>query len=472
MKNHVPELLTIPALKAGYERKAFTPEEVLSAILSRVKAHKDNPIWIAPPEEKWLTTYLRKLPPMNFSKYPLWGIPFAIKDNIDIEGLPTTAACPAYSYMPEKSAFVVERLITAGAIPLGKTNLDQFATGLVGMRSPYGEVKNAWQPECISGGSSSGSAVSVALGQAAFSLGTDTAGSGRVPAMLNTLIGYKPPIGAWSSAGVVPACQSLDCVTVFAHSLEEVELVDQVARAVDPDCTWSRALPLKAERLPEKILLPKDTPTFYGPWAENYQRKWMHALHLFAQSGSKIEYIDTSFFSKAASLLYDGAYVAERWADLGEFVTACEDDIFPVTKEILKSGGREELTAARLFKDFHQLSIYRKQAKQQLENAVLVLPTAGGSFTRDEVRENPIETNSQMGLYTNHCNLLDLAAIAIPENHEDHDHPFGITCFSLHDQEQLIRALAREFLKAADTERGEGTSCIPTGNRLSTGDLV
>ncbi|RHM53030.1 allophanate hydrolase [Mitsuokella sp. AF33-22] len=455
MKNNVPEILTIPALKAGYEHKAFTPEDVLSAILSRVEAHKDNPIWITPPEEKWITIYLRRLPPMDFSKYPLWGIPFAIKDNIDLEGIPTTAACPSYSYTPGKSAFVIDRLIKAGAIPLGKTNLDQFATGLVGTRSPYGEVQNAWQPECISGGSSSGSAVSVALGQAAFSLGTDTAGSGRVPAMLNTLIGYKPPIGAWSSAGVVPACQSLDCVTVFAHSLEEVEIVDQVARALDPVCVWSRDLPLKVKRLPAKILLPKDMPTFYGPWAENYQIKWMHALRLLEQSGSKIECIDTSFFSKAASLLYDGAYVAERWADLGEFVTAHEEDIFPVTKNILKSGGREALSAARLFKDFHQLSIYRKQANQLLENAVLVLPTAGGSFTRDEVRENPVETNSQMGLYTNHCNLLDLAAIAIPENSEDHDHPFGITCFSLHDQEQFIRALAGEFLKANGAEKGE-----------------
>ena len=175
----------------------------------------------------------------------------------------------------------------------------------------------------------------------------------------------------------------------------------------------------------------------------------MHALHLFAQSGSKIEYIDTSFFSKAASLLYDGAYVAERWADLGEFVTACEDDIFPVTKEILKSGGREELTAARLFKDFHQLSIYRKQAKQQLENAVLVLPTAGGSFTRDEVRENPIETNSQMGLYTNHCNLLDLAAVAVPEDSQDREDPFGITIFAMHEAEHLICGTAAAFLASA-----------------------
>ena len=262
MQENIPEILTIPALQQGYKQGDFTPAEVLNAIAARARETADNPIWITAPGEAVYGKYLAALPPMDFAAYPLWGIPFAIKDNIDLAGVPTTAACPAYAYTPKESATVVQKLIAAGAIPVGKTNLDQFATGLVGTRSPYGEVHNAWQPELISGGSSSGSAVSVALGQAAFALGTDTAGSGRVPAMLNTLVGYKPPVGSWSTCGVVPACASLDCVTVFAHTLAEAEAVDAVARGVDEACAWSRTIPLQKEQLPAVILLPAEEPTF------------------------------------------------------------------------------------------------------------------------------------------------------------------------------------------------------------------
>lgn len=212
---YVPEQLTIGWIKQAYAKQVLTPKELIEEMIKRAKAQEEKNIWIVPPTEEAIQPYLDALPKER-EQYPLWGIPFAIKDNIDLAGVPTTAACPDFSYIPKENATVVEKLIKAGAIPIGKTNLDQFATGLVGTRSPYGEVHNAYQPEMISGGSSSGSAVSVALGLAAFALGTDTAGSGRVPAMLNTLVGWKPPVGSWSSKGVVPACASLDCVTVFA----------------------------------------------------------------------------------------------------------------------------------------------------------------------------------------------------------------------------------------------------------------
>lgn len=195
----------------------MSPLHLIRKIIKKSEEYKDWNIWIVPPSLELIQPYLDRLESMDQS-LPLWGVPFAIKDNIDLKGVPTTAGCPEYAYTPEESAFVVQRLIDNGAIPIGKTNLDQFATGLVGVRSPYGECHNAWQPEMISGGSSSGSAVSVALGLAAFALGTDTAGSGRVPAMLNTIVGFKPSCGAWSTRGVVPACESLDCVTVFANS--------------------------------------------------------------------------------------------------------------------------------------------------------------------------------------------------------------------------------------------------------------
>ena len=446
MQENIPEILTIPALQQGYKQGDFTPAEVLNAIAARARETADNPIWITAPGEAVYGKYLAALPPMDFAAYPLWGIPFAIKDNIDLAGVPTTAACPAYAYTPKESATVVQKLIAAGAIPVGKTNLDQFATGLVGTRSPYGEVHNAWQPELISGGSSSGSAVSVALGQAAFALGTDTAGSGRVPAMLNTLVGYKPPVGSWSTCGVVPACASLDCVTVFAHTLAEAEAVDAVARGVDEACAWSRTIPLQKEQLPAVILLPAEEPTFYGDWAAGYRRKWQHAVARLRTLGLPVREVSTAEFSAAARLLYDGAYVAERWADIGPFVESHPGATFPVTEKILRSGGRPELTAARLFEDLHQLALYRRHAATLLGNAVLVLPTAGGTFTRAEVAADPVATNSQMGLYTNHCNLLELAAVAIPENSRDHEYPAGLTLFSLAANEHLIRATARAFL--------------------------
>ena len=228
---YFPEKLTIRWIAQAYD-EGMTPYELLDEIIRRAEKNEEKNIWIVKPSRELSAKYIDRLP-ADRGNYPLWGVPFSIKDNIDLESVPTTAACPDYSYIPEKSAFVVQRLIEAGAIPVGKTNLDQFATGLVGTRSPYGEVHNAYQPELISGGSSSGSAVSVALGMAAFALGTDTAGSGRVPAMLNTLVGYKPPLGAWSTSGVVPACASLDCVTVFANSLKEARLVDRFASVYD-----------------------------------------------------------------------------------------------------------------------------------------------------------------------------------------------------------------------------------------------
>lgn len=440
---YFPEKLTIRWIAQAYD-EGMTPYELLDEIIRRAEKNEEKNIWIVKPSRELSAKYIDRLP-ADRGNYPLWGVPFSIKDNIDLESVPTTAACPDYSYIPEKSAFVVQRLIEAGAIPVGKTNLDQFATGLVGTRSPYGEVHNAYQPELISGGSSSGSAVSVALGMAAFALGTDTAGSGRVPAMLNTLVGYKPPLGAWSTSGVVPACASLDCVTVFANSLKEARLVDRFASVYDGNCIWAKTYEKKGEKLPEKICLPLEKPRFYGTFSHIYRKKWENAVQRIEELGIPVEYVDTSVFEKAARILYEGAYVAERWQDLKEFIESRPGSTFPVTEKILRSGAKPENTAAKLFENLHDLQRYRHLAHRLLKNAVLILPTAGGSFTRDEVRQNPVETNSLMGLYTNHCNLLDLAAVAIPENEADKSYPFGITVFGRSDSENLICAAAERF---------------------------
>lgn len=446
-----PEKLTYQWVKQAYDSGELTPKELVNEIIIRAEKTKEKNIWIVPPSCELIDKYIDKLP-ADRENYPLWGIPFAIKDNIDLEGVPTTAACPDYAYVPSKSAFVVQRLIDAGAIPVGKTNLDQFATGLVGTRSSYGEVHNAYQPELISGGSSSGSAVAVACGLAVFSLGTDTAGSGRVPAMLNSLIGLKPSLGAWSTRGVVPACASLDCVTVFANNLSDAETVNKIAKQYDSNCIWSKKYEEKGKKLPKKIFLPKQDPEFFGANAELHKIKWHNAQERIKRLNIEIEYIDYKLFYKAASILYDGAYVAERWADLKDFVENNEGKTFPVTEKILRSGGSEDKTAAALFRDLHELQYYRHKTWELLNEAVMIMPTAGGTFTRDEVREDPVKTNSLMGLYTNHCNLLDLMAIAVPENTKDRNYPFGITIFGLSDSESLVLSAAEEFLKTESVE--------------------
>lgn len=439
-----PERLSIDFIKNAYESNELTPYELADEIINRASKYKNKNIFIVEPSKEFIYKYIDKLPQKS-ENTPLWGIPFAIKDNIDLADVPTTAACPDYAYKPSSPAFVVDRLISAGAIPVGKTNLDQFATGLVGTRSPYGEVRNAFDDEMISGGSSSGSAVAVALGIAAFSLGTDTAGSGRVPAMLNSLVGYKPSLGAWSTSGVVPACESIDTVTVFAGNLKDCRRVDSVARAYDENCPWSKHYDKKEPSLPEIIFLPKDEPEFFGDNAGIYREKWYKEISKVESLGVNVQKIDYQFFYDAAKILYDGAYVAERWEALGDFVESHPDSVFPVTKKILESGKTSEKTAARLFKDLHALQSYWHKAENILKDAVMIMPTAGGSFTRDEVREDPVATNSKMGLYTNHCNLLNLCAIAVPEDISDRSYPFGITIFGLSENTSLVEGVAGEL---------------------------
>ncbi|WP_028973889.1 allophanate hydrolase [Spirochaeta cellobiosiphila] len=441
-----PKKLTFKYLQDGYKSGNLTPELVVKEIMKRAAKYADYNVWITNPDVDSMMKYIEGLPEKASEEYPLWGIPFAIKDNIDLKGIPTTAGCSAYSYDPVEHATVVKKLIAMGAIPVGKTNLDQFATGLVGTRSPYGEVRNAINPELISGGSSSGSAVVVALGMAAFSLGTDTAGSGRVPAALNKLVGYKPALGAWSTKGVVPACASLDCVTVMANSLDDAVTVDTYARGVDEGCCWSKDYGERSIKKPKKVLLPKEEPEFFGDYQEEYRSAWRKALNRINKMNLKVEYIDYSPFSQAAAILYDGPWVAERWKDLGDFVQKNPEQLFPVTERILRSGSQEKYTAAKVFEAIHTLQEYKHQVKSILDESVLIMPTIGGTFTRQQVRENPIETNSQLGLYTNHCNLLDLCAVNVPACVGDQT-PFGITIFSLAQNEGMIISAAEAFEK-------------------------
>lgn len=445
-RTELPAKLTAGWLRGQYLSGALDPEEVILEIISRADHDKGMNIWIEPPALVHIRPYLEAIRNLDPQSYPLWGIPFAVKDNIDVKRLPTTAACPEFAYEPDEDAAVVARLIAAGAVPVGKSNLDQFATGLVGVRSPYGEAHNALRPEYISGGSSAGSAVAVARGQAVFSLGTDTAGSGRVPAALNGLVGYKPSLGAWPVRGVVPACASLDCVTVFAHNLEDALAVDCAVRGIDEADPWSRSVKLQPAGLPGKLLLPEAPIDFYGPHADEYRQAWTQAEAAVQALGVPVERVDCTLFFEAASILYDGPWVAERWAGLGQFVENHREAVLPVTERILSSGTAERHTAASLFQAMHRLQRYKREAELLLRDAVLVLPTCGGTWTREQVALNPVGANSDMGRYTNHCNLLDLSAVAVPAGEAAENLPFGITLFALADSEHLLSGAAAQFL--------------------------
>ncbi len=440
------QTITIDELHKLYMTGALTPGELIQSLIQQAEAYADKNIWIVKPDAAWIQPYVDGLGEMDLERKPLWGVPFAIKDNIDVAGLPTTAACPAFSYEATRSATAVERLVEAGAIPVGKTNLDQFATGLVGVRSPYGDVHNALRDELISGGSSSGSAVAVALGLAAFALGTDTAGSGRVPAALNHLIGFKPPCGSWSVRGLVPACASLDCITVMANTLTDIRLVDAIVRGYDPEDRWSRRIP--EGRTPDDVglLIPNKPLTFYGPYADAYQQAWEATIAAIRAGGISVEEADCSFYQEAAALLYGGPCVAERWADLGTFIQTHLDDVFPTTREVLLTGDRPDYTAASLYQVQHQLADYKRMARNQLQQHLLLLPTCGGTYTREEVRANGIETNTNMGTYTNHCNLLDLCAIDVPGVDAGEQLPFGMTLFAPYDGQQRLLQVAEEIL--------------------------
>lgn len=452
-----PERIGISRLRSAYAAKAVSPQQVAEEIVRRSESTSDYHIWITPPSMERIQPFLDALPAGGPSPdLPLWGVPFAVKDNIDVAGMPTTAGCPDYAYTPAAHATVVERLVRAGAIPVGKANLDQFATGLVGVRSPYGECCNSIDPALISGGSSSGSAVAVALGLAAFALGTDTAGSGRVPAALNRLVGFKPPLGSWSTAGVVPACASLDCVTVLAGDLADARAVDAVARGFDPACIYSRSYDDELQRactVPATVCIPCERPTFYGDFAQAYADSWDATVRAVEDAatarGVEVRELDCSYLNEAASVLYDGPWVAERWADLGGFVEAHPGATLPVTERILRSGAREGLSAQSLFDALHFLQSCRHRAQHDLAGAVLMMPTCGGTFTRAQVQADPIATNSQMGLYTNHCNLCDLAALALPSVEADPRVPFGITAFSLASDQRYLMGFAFALAGAA-----------------------
>ncbi|WP_353625922.1 allophanate hydrolase [Bacillus sp. JCM 19041] len=306
------------------------------------------------------------------------------------------------------------------------------------------------KPEYISGGSSSGSAVTVARKLVPFSLGTDTAGSGRIPASLHGLVGFKSSLGAWSTKGVVPACASIDCVTAFTHTIEDARMVDSVIRGYDVEDPFSQASAPLTSAKPTRYLVPKkESLRFYGPHAKAFEQAWDESVRVLEELGTPVAYIDTALLSEAASLLYDGPLVAERWAAIGDFIASHPNVAFPVTEKVIRSAKNPAYDAAALFQAQHRLKAIKRQVWEWLgEECVLMMPTNGGTYTREQVRDNPVSANSDMGLYTNHCNLLDLCAIAVPGTTLADGLPFGVTFFAIHESERFIVGAAEAFEQA------------------------
>jgi allophanate hydrolase len=382
---------------------------------------------------------------------PLAGVPFAVKDNIDVGDLPTTAACPAFAYTPERSATVVERLVAAGAVLIGKTNLDQFATGLVGARSPYGAPRCVFNQAFVSGGSSSGSAVAVAAGLVAFSLGTDTAGSGRVPAAFNHLVGLKPSKGRWSTRGLVPACRSLDCISVFAADLTGAALVDAVLAAFDPEDDYSRHLPDAPIKGPRFAIPLPEQRIFLGD-GESETLYAAAIARLEAAGGVAVE-VDITPLLDAAKLLYSGPWVAERTAAVEPLLRASPSAIEPTVRAIVQSG--LAVTGVETFKGLYALEGYRRAAEAIWEAAdVLFLPTTPTIYRLKELKAESLALNANLGLYTNFVNLLDLSALALPAGFRANGTGFGVTFVGPAFADRALLDLAGRYLETfpmADT---------------------
>ncbi|MFD5921753.1 allophanate hydrolase [Kitasatospora sp. NPDC058201] len=354
-------------------------------------------------------------------RLPLAGTVCAVKGNIDVAGLPTTAGCPSYAYAPRADAPVVARLRAAGAVVLGSTNLDQFATGLVGTRSPYGAVRNAVDPAYVSGGSSSGSAVAVALGIADFALGTDTAGSGRVPAAFNGVVGLKPTFGLVPTEGVVPACASIDCVSVFARTLAEAE------RALSSmSAPSARRLPPLEQRRPGPWRIAVPEPGLLGELDQGWAEAFGEAATVLADAGAELLPLAPAPFIEAAALLYEGAFVAERYTAVGAFLDgrAGAADLDPTVTAIISRA--RDVPAHRLYEDRAKLSALKARALAAMGDAdAVLLPTTPGHPTLAEVAADPVGTNARLGRFTNSTNLFDMAAVAVPAG-EVNGRPFGV----------------------------------------------
>ena len=415
---------------------------VLTEVYARIAAVDDPGIFIALRPLVDLAEEALALPPFDPEALPLWGVPFAVKDNIDVAGLPTTAGCPAFAYLADEDAFVVARLRAAGALVLGKTNLDQFATGLVGVRTPYPVPRNALDPAIVPGGSSSGSAVAVAQGIASFALGTDTAGSGRVPAALNGIVGLKPTLGLLSASGMVPACRTLDTISIFAAGVADAWAVLEVAAGYDAADAYARPLPAPALSLPPHPVIgvpDAESRTFFGDRAQ--EAAFDAALARAEALGARLVEVDFAPLYAVAGMLYEGAWVAERMAAIEPVMRARPDAVFPVTRQIVAAA--DGLSAVDAFRGLYRLAELRRAVEPALGGLdMLCVPTIPTFYGLADLEEDPIGPNARLGTYTNFVNLLDLCGIAVPVAPRADGRPGSVTLLAPGGADGLVAGFA------------------------------
>ncbi len=443
--------LLISSLHRQYRAGSLTPAQLMQRLIQVPDDAPRRNIWITRLDMEHLMPYLRALEGESVETRPLYGVPFVIKDNIDLAGIPTSAGCPDYAYVPVHSAPVVQKLIDAGAIPLGKTNLDQFATGLVGTRSPYGACRNSIDARFISGGSSSGSAVAVALSLASFALGTDTAGSGRVPAAFNNIVGLKPTLGRLSTRGVVPACRSLDTVSIFALTCGDAALVLDAAAGFDAADAYSR--PSSDVALAGKrVGVPRaEDLQFFGD--ADYARLFETAVQQLQTLGFTPVTIDLAPFLETARLLYEGPWVAERYAAVGEFLDSNPGAALDVTRQIILAGSRPSASTA--FRGQYRLMELKRQTQAQWAAMdFLALPTAGTIYEVTAVEADPVRLNGNLGRYTNFMNLLDLVGVAVPAGFRSDALPFGVSLVGPTSSERALLEVGDRLHRACVTRLG------------------
>jgi allophanate hydrolase len=456
--------LALADLAAAYRDGRTTPVDVVNLVYERIGALPERGIWISLLSRESALEHAMNLTGADPASLPLYGIPFALKDNMDFAGARTTAACPAYAYTASVTAPVVERLMRAGAIPIGKTNLDQFATGLVGVRSPYGACGNSFNPDYISGGSSAGSAVAVALGLASFSLGTDTAGSGRVPAAFNNLIGLKPSLGRLSIRGIVPCSRSIDTVSIFALTAQDAARVCRVAEGFDAADPFSRRIPPAARsieliRRPFRFGVPQPHQLrFFGN--ADYPPLFDAAVARLQRLRGEAVLIDFATFAEASALFVRGPWVAERYLVVEEVLRRAPEALHPVTREVIENGARIPLVEA--LRVLYRLQELRRLTEPVWDDIdVLVTPTVGTHYLIAAIEADPLRLNLNLGYYTNFMNLLDLAGVAVPAGFTGAALPFGVTLVGPAWSERALLQLAADMQHHETARLGAQNILLP-----------
>ncbi len=442
--------LEFTALRAAYAAGDVTPVDVAAHVLGTIEARGDDGVWIYKvPGETVLAraSALAALPPADRAALPLYGIPFSVKDCIDIAGLPTTSACPAYAYTAERTNLAVQRALDAGAVLIGKTNMDQFATGVVGVRTPYGVARNPFDAAYIPGGSSSGAAVSVSSGLCGFAFGSDTGGSGRVPASYNNVVGLKPTLGLFPRTAMVNASPSFDTVSVYALTAADALRVLETCRGVDPDDVYGRAAPaqppVQDAGAPLRIAVPgKASRTFFGN--AEAEALFDRGLAELTAMGHALTEIDFDVFFETSRMMFEGPWIAERDAMVGDFIRANPDAADPVVRQVITAAGR--YTAAEAFQAMYRLHRNAREIRRTFDAADLIaVPTVGTVYTVAQVMADPIPTNASNGYYLNFASMADLAAIAVPNGFLPSGLPMGMTFVGPAFSDPFLAAFADGF---------------------------